>query len=306
MDVVGLNRVELVIDQARIHDAVKQFNEAFGLRLPDPIDIAGHGALSATDFAGGLEFIAPAPGDTSSSVGRRLAEFGEGQLGPLVFRIRDVEAARGWLESRGFRIRYEYDSRQGSADEVEMSVHQLHLDPEQWFGFNVTLMRPFEGGAAATAVAQAADGGAATRERNKAAVLAFAAALGAGDIDALAELLAPDFSWEVPVAAAPVSSRLAGIGAPSGEPRDRATTLAVLDATLEATVGRSLRLDVGTMTAEDDRVAATATGHAVIAATGRTYANRYHQLFTFDGEGLIRRFVEYQDTLHTVDVWVAG
>ncbi len=292
MDVIGLNRVELVIDQARIRDAVAQFNEAFGLRLPEPIPISGHGALSATDFERGLEFIAPHPDDTSSSVGRRLAEFGEGQLGPLVFEIRDVATARSWLDSRGFRIRYEYDSRQGNADEAEMAVHQLHLDPEQWFGFNVTLMRRFAAGAG-------------TVERNRQAVLAFARALGDGDFAALEELLAPDFVWELPFVGTTQSTALAGSPGLSGGTRDRATTLAVLRATVAGAVDQRFRMDVHSTTAEEDRVAAVSTGSAVIAASGRTYENRYHQLFEFDGEGRIRRMVEYQDSLHSFDVFVA-
>jgi ketosteroid isomerase-like protein len=292
VDVVGLNRVELVIDQARISAAVEQFNEAFGLRLPDPIPISGHGALSATDFERGLEFIAPHPDDTTSSVGRRLAEFGEGQLGPLVFEIRDVEQARSWLEGRGFRIRYEYDSRQGNADEAEMAVHQLHLDPEQWFGFNVTLMRRFA--PPPTPV-----------QRNKQAVLAFAAALTGGDLDALAALLAPDFVWELPFAGPPQSAALAGSPTLAGGERDRATTLAILRSMVDGAVDRRLGLEVHSMTAEDDRVAAVSSSSAVVAATGRTYANRYHQLFEFDGDGRIRRMVEYQDSLHSYDVFVA-
>lgn len=292
MDVVGLNRVELVIDQDRITDAVRQFNEAFGLRLPDPIPISGHGALSATDFERGLEFIAPHPDDRSSSVGRRLAEFGEGQLGPLVFEIRDVEQARDWLESRGFRIRYEYDSRQGNADEAEMAVHQLHLDPAQWFGFNVTLMR--RSAPPPT-----------TLQRNRQAVLAFAAALSAGDWTALEELLAPDFVWELPFAGTAQSVLLSGAPPLSGGTRDRATTLAVLRATVQAAVDQRFTLDVHTTTAEDDRVAAVSTSSAVVAATGRRYENRYHQLFELDADGRIRRMVEYQDSLHSFDVFVA-
>ncbi|RBY84329.1 nuclear transport factor 2 family protein [Blastococcus sp. TF02A-26] len=292
MDVVGLNRVELVVDQARIHDAVQQFNEAFGLRLPDPIPISGHGALSATDFERGLEFIAPHPDDRTSSVGRRLAELGEGQLGPLVFEIRDVETARSWLEGRGFRIRYEYDSREGNADEAEMAVHQLHLDPEQWFGFNVTLMRRFAPPPTPT-------------ERNKQAVLDFAAALSAADFKALDRLLAPDFVWEMPFVGPPQSAALAGSPTLTGGERDRVTTLGILRAMVDGAVDRRFTLRVHSMTAEDDRVAAVSTSSAVVAATGRTYANRYHQLFSFDGEGLVRRMVEYQDSLHSYDVFVA-
>jgi len=59
----------------------------------------------------------------------------------LVWEIDDVDAARQWLKERGFRIRFEYDSSAGNADERASNVYQLCLDPAQWFGFSVTLMR---------------------------------------------------------------------------------------------------------------------------------------------------------------------
>ena len=40
MKVKGFNRVELIVREDQIQDAVKQFNELLGLKLPKPISIA--------------------------------------------------------------------------------------------------------------------------------------------------------------------------------------------------------------------------------------------------------------------------
>lgn len=137
--VIGFNRVELIVAEDQIDAAVEQFNSVLGLRLPRPHAIEGRPVLSATDFNGGIELVAAVGGE--GAFGAKLAEHGPGQIGPVVFEIDDIEAARGWLESRGLRIRYEYDSSAGNADEAAAGVYQLVLDPEQWFGFAVTLMR---------------------------------------------------------------------------------------------------------------------------------------------------------------------
>lgn len=141
LPVIGFNRVELVVAEDEIERAVAQFNEALGLRLPRPHRIEEAPVLSSTDFDRNLELVAPVDGQ--GPFGEKLRAHGAGQIGPLVWEISDVETARQWLEERGYRIRYEYDSRRGNAQEAEAAVHQLVLDPAQWFGFSVTLMQRF-------------------------------------------------------------------------------------------------------------------------------------------------------------------
>jgi len=139
MKIRGFNRVELIVREDQIGDAVAQFNELLGTHLPEPHPIESNPILSSTDFDGSIEFVAPRGGE--GPFAQRLAEKGSGQIGPLVWEIEDVDAARSWLTERGFRITYEYDSREGNASEAAMAVRQLILDPEQWFGFTVTLMQ---------------------------------------------------------------------------------------------------------------------------------------------------------------------
>jgi catechol 2,3-dioxygenase-like lactoylglutathione lyase family enzyme len=141
MRIKAFNRVELVVAEDQIERAVQQFNEVLGLRLPRPHAIAGHPVLSATDFDGHIEFVAPIGG--GGPFGERLADHGPGQIGPLVWEVEDIEEARTFLGEHGYRVRFEYDSRNGNAQEQAAAVHQLVLDPDQWFGFSVTLMRRY-------------------------------------------------------------------------------------------------------------------------------------------------------------------
>jgi hypothetical protein len=138
MDILGFNRVELIVREDQIDDAVRQFNELLGLHLPEPHPIEGRPVLSATDFDGHIEFVAPVGG--AGGFGAALREHGPGQIGPLVWEVSDIDAARAWVLDRGFRIKFEYDSSTGNTAERATGVYQLILDPEQWFGFHVTLM----------------------------------------------------------------------------------------------------------------------------------------------------------------------
>jgi hypothetical protein len=138
LGVLGFNRVELIVSEDQIEEAARQFNEVLGHNLPVPHRIAGQHLFSATDFDGGLELAAPVGGE--GTLGRKLTEHGAGQIGPLVWEIEDAVRARSWLEAHGYRIRFEYDN-EGDSSAAEVRVHQLVLDPEQWFGFSVTLMQ---------------------------------------------------------------------------------------------------------------------------------------------------------------------
>jgi catechol 2,3-dioxygenase-like lactoylglutathione lyase family enzyme len=139
VEILGFNRVELIVDEDEIEEAVRQFNDLLGLHLPKPHAIEGQPVLSATDFDGHVEFVAPIDG--AGGFGAALARHGRGQIGPLVWEVADIDAARSWVLERGFRIRFEYDSSRGNASERSTGVYQLVLDPKEWFGFNVTLMQ---------------------------------------------------------------------------------------------------------------------------------------------------------------------
>jgi hypothetical protein len=137
--IIGFNRVELIVRQDQINDAVRQFNEVLGLHITPPHSIAGAPVLSAIDFDGSVEFVAPIGGE--GYFGDRLERSGPGQIGPLVWEVTDIKQVRDWLNHNGYRISHEYDSSQGNESERATRVHQLVLDRDQWFGFNVTLMK---------------------------------------------------------------------------------------------------------------------------------------------------------------------
>jgi hypothetical protein len=142
MRILGFNRVEIIVAEGEIEQAVKQFNEAFGLHMPKPHPIEGVPVLSATDLEGGLEIVASVGNE--GGFAEKLARGGPGQIGPLVWEIEDLDEARAWLAEHDYRIQFEYDSRPGTVDEAATAVHQLILDPSQWFGFSVTLMKRFK------------------------------------------------------------------------------------------------------------------------------------------------------------------
>jgi len=88
MEIVGFNRVELVVREDQIDSAVAQFNELLGLNLPRPHPIEGVPVLSATDFDGFIEFVAPidgkgpfGPGWRSTGRADRTAGLGDRRRG---------------------------------------------------------------------------------------------------------------------------------------------------------------------------------------------------------------------------------
>ena len=113
--ITGFNRVELIVREEEIDDAVRQFNEVLGLHIVPPHRIAGAPVLSATDFDGSIEFVAPVGG--KGHFGDRLARGGPGQIGPLVWEVADIDQAREWLRHNGYQIIYEYNSSQGNESE---------------------------------------------------------------------------------------------------------------------------------------------------------------------------------------------
>jgi ketosteroid isomerase-like protein len=136
-------------------------------------------------------------------------------------------------------------------------------------------------------------------------VLEFCQRYTAGDWDGLGALLDDDFRWKTVTSGLRQSSAVADAPILNGDPGyTKAETLAVFRQTQESSVDGRFDLIPVAWTAEGDRVALEATSHAVNAANGRVYDNRYHHLFVVR-DGLITELREYQDTLHVYDVWIA-
>jgi hypothetical protein len=129
MQVRRLNRVELLLPGEDIADAARVLNEVLGAHFPPPHDVPGQGITSTVDYALCLELFGPT--DASSP---RASVFDRkprrGAIGPLVWEVDDLDAARADAEAKGFRVVFEFG---------EPGVRQLHLDPTQLFGYGVTI-----------------------------------------------------------------------------------------------------------------------------------------------------------------------
>ena len=115
MKIKGFNRVELIVRPDQIEAARAQFNELLGLKLPPPHEVSRGRALSSTDFDGFIELVAPVDPEMAMTI--TLTEHGPGQVGPLVWEVEDLDAAREWLSECNLRVAYEYDSRTGNEEE---------------------------------------------------------------------------------------------------------------------------------------------------------------------------------------------
>ena len=91
MEILGFNRVELIVHEDEIDAAVKQFNELLGTHLPQPYVVPGQTVKSATDFDGSIEFVSGVNGEGPFAA--RIAEKGPGQIGPLVWEVDDIDSA---------------------------------------------------------------------------------------------------------------------------------------------------------------------------------------------------------------------
>ena len=271
MRIKGFNRVEIIVREDEIEQAVRQFNDAFGLDLPQPHAIQGVPVLSATDFDGHLEVVAPVDGQ--GSFGAKL-ERGPGQIGPLVWEIEDIEEARTWLGEHGYRITYEYDSRQGNTAEQRSAVQQLILDPAQWFGFNVTLMKRH-----GAQLMTSED----VHERAGAA-LARLLVSSFGDPDAIAALLTEDAQWWI-------TPTVGVLGSPSVGRQAILASMRQIFGELYATP----QVQIHTCVGDEENGAVRFTLRAVARFAGdRPYENEYTVWVHRRGD-LIDRVWEYLD-----------
>ena len=130
MKILGFNRVELMVPADEIDDAVAKFNDTFGFALAPAHKVAGQDVLSTVDFAAGIEFMAPSGPD--SPLAPRLAKKGRGGIGPLVWEVDDIDAAREHLIAKGASIYFEYEGE---------GIRQICLDPDEFFGYVITFMQ---------------------------------------------------------------------------------------------------------------------------------------------------------------------
>ncbi len=130
MKILGLNRVELLVEGGDIDAVVKKFNDVFGFNLSEPHEVKGQHLRSSVDFAAGLEFVAPT--NDRSPIHSLLQAKGRGALLTTVWEVDDYDAALAWARQKGLSILLEFEGD---------GVKQLCLDPNEFFGFSVILMK---------------------------------------------------------------------------------------------------------------------------------------------------------------------
>lgn len=120
-------KLELLVGQDEIDAAVVCFNDLLGAHFRPPTHLPDQDVLTTTDFDARLELLAPA--SPNSPVQRSLERKGRGAIGPIVWRVADIDAAKAHVAALGYRVAFEYraDGR-----------HQVHLDPEQLYGYGIT------------------------------------------------------------------------------------------------------------------------------------------------------------------------
>jgi hypothetical protein len=129
MKILGLNRVELLVEDREIDAVVRKFNDVFGFKLCDAHEVKGQNLRSSIDFDAGLEFVSPM--NERSPVYAALKHKGRGALLSTVWEVDDFDAARAWAKQRGLKVLLEFEGE---------GVKQLCLDPEEFFGYSVILM----------------------------------------------------------------------------------------------------------------------------------------------------------------------
>jgi hypothetical protein len=120
-------RIELLVTKEALDPAREAFGKFFGSEFPSPTHFEGVEVLSSVNWELGIELVAPAGSD--SAIASRSSEKGPGAIGPIVWEVDDLDAAKATVSDKGFRVAYEFGAPgQG----------QVHLDPAQLFGFGVT------------------------------------------------------------------------------------------------------------------------------------------------------------------------
>ena len=130
MEILGFNRVELMMSAEDIHAAVDRFNDLLGTSFESPDLVSDGNVLTTTDWDNHIELYGPAHSDSPQAA--MLAKKGKGGIGPLVWEVDNIDEARDYVLAKGYRIKFEYH---------EAGVSQIILDPDQFFGYLITFMQ---------------------------------------------------------------------------------------------------------------------------------------------------------------------
>jgi hypothetical protein len=130
MKILGFNRVELLMSTEDLDGAVEKFNDLLGTSFAPPRVTANGDVLTTTDWENKVELYGPA--HPESTLTARISEKGRGAIGPLVWEVDDIDGAREYVVSKGYRIHFEYE---------EPGIKQIILDPDQCYGYLITFIQ---------------------------------------------------------------------------------------------------------------------------------------------------------------------
>jgi hypothetical protein len=131
--------VELFLPGQDIPEAARLFNELLGGHLPAPEEVPGQQVLATADHSLGIAFFGPS--GLESPLSRAFEQKPRrGSIGPLVWEVDDLEAARQEVIAKGHRVIFEVG---------EPGEREFHLDPGQLFGYMITFAE--DSGASETA-----------------------------------------------------------------------------------------------------------------------------------------------------------
>lgn len=128
MKILGLNRVELLLDDGDLDTAIETFNAGLGFNLSPALKL-DEGIRSSVDFDKGLELVSPS--SEASPVFPVLREKGKGALLTIVWEVDSIEAARTWVEEKGLPVLFTFEGH---------GIKQICLHESAFFGYVVTLM----------------------------------------------------------------------------------------------------------------------------------------------------------------------
>jgi len=128
MKILGLNRVELLLPDGDLDDAIETFNAGLGFQLCKPLKL-DEGIRSSVDFAAGLELVSPS--DEASPVFPLLGESKRGALLTIVWEVDSIDAAKAWAEEKGLPVQFTYEGH---------GIKQLCFHESAFHGYVVTLM----------------------------------------------------------------------------------------------------------------------------------------------------------------------
>jgi hypothetical protein len=130
MEILGFNRVELMMSAEDMYDAVDRFNDLLGTSFQSPQLVSDGNVLTTTDYDNKIELFGPAHSDSPQFAMRE--KLGRGGIGPLVWEVDDIDEAREYVLGKGYRTTFEYQ---------EAGIKQIVLDPKEFFGYLITFMQ---------------------------------------------------------------------------------------------------------------------------------------------------------------------